>query len=95
MTLAYKSDANWNETHWQNPLFDDLLIKSRAATDPAVRKQMYHDMQEMIHNEAGSVIPVHRNFIDAANDYVKGFTNVPLAPYGGVEGPEFYWIDKA
>ncbi|QYK42208.1 MAG: ABC transporter substrate-binding protein [Paracoccaceae bacterium] len=95
LTLAYKSDANWNESHWKNPMFDDLLIKSRATTDATVRKQMYHDMQEMVHNEAGSVIPVHRNFIDAANDYVKGFTNVPLAPYGGVEGPEYYWIDKA
>jgi peptide/nickel transport system substrate-binding protein len=95
LTLAYKSDANWNETHWKSAAFDDLLIKSRAATDPAVRKQMYHDMQEMVHNESGSVIPVHRNFIDATNDYVKGIPKVPLGPYGGLEGPEFYWIDKA
>lgn len=95
MTLAYKSDANWNDSKWVNPQFDDMLIRARSITDPAARKQIYADMQTLIHEDAGTVIPVHRNFVDGKAGYVKGFTDVPLAPYGGVEGPEYYWIDKA
>ncbi len=95
LTLAYKSDAPWNESRWQNPQFDELLISSRAETDPDRRRQMYHDMQMLVHEGAGSVIPVHRNFVDGVSDYIRGIPSVPLGPYGGLEGPEFYWIDKA
>lgn len=95
LTLAYRSDAPWNESRWQSAQFDDLLIRSRAETDPARRKQMYHDMQMLVHEGAGSVIPVHRTFVDGVSDSIKGIPSVPLGPYGGLEGPEFYWIDRA
>lgn len=94
LTLAYQSTAAWNETKFVNEQFDELLVLSRAETDPDRRRQMYHDMQMLVHEESGSVIPVHRNFVDAAADYIRGIPAVPLAPYGGVEGPEFYWIDR-
>jgi peptide/nickel transport system substrate-binding protein len=95
LTLAYASDARWNDSAWRSEAFDDLLVKSRAATDAGLRRQMYADMQTMIHEQAGTIIPVHRNFVDGVSDRIRGFTSVPLAPYGGMEGPEFYWIDSA
>lgn len=91
LTLAYKSDASWNDSFWKNEKFDDLLLKSRSATDPAVRKQMYCDMQTLIHEEAGTIIPAHRNFVDAVGDYVRGRRAVPLGPFGGGEAVEFLW----
>jgi peptide/nickel transport system substrate-binding protein len=93
LTLAYQSTAKWNDSYWKNAMFDDLLIKARSVTDPAARKQVYADLQTMVHEDAGTVIPVHRNFIDAINSNLRGFPRAPVGPYGGLEGPEFFWID--
>lgn len=93
MTLAYKSDAPWNETYWKNEKFDQLLVAVRGVTDPAVRKQMYCDMQTMIHEESGSITPAFRNYVDAINTNIKGRTSVPLNAFGGAECPEYLWID--
>ena len=51
LTLFFKSDAPWNESRWKNEKFDQLLVAARGETDLAKRKQMYADMQVMIHNE--------------------------------------------
>jgi peptide/nickel transport system substrate-binding protein len=91
MSLAFKSDANWNETYHQNPQFDELLVAARGITDPAARKQAYCDLQTMIHEDNGSIIPLHRNYVDAAADYVRGRTYVPLNNFGGAESPPYLW----
>jgi len=91
LTLGYKSSSKWNETFWKNPQFDDLVTKSLAVTDPTVRKQMYCDMQTIIHEQGGTIIPAHRNYVDAVGSYVEGLTYVPLGDFGGEEAPEFLW----
>lgn len=94
MSIAYHSDAAWNESRWRSPAFDQLLIASRGERDDARRRQMYCDMQEMIRNEAGTVVPLHRAYVGAHKDRVKGLTKSPLAPLGGCEWPEFVWLDE-
>ncbi len=93
MTLSYKSDAAWNESYWKSEQFDELLVGARGVTDPAKRKQMYCDMQTLIHEEGGTILPSHRNYVDAAATSVKGRTYVPLNNFGGAESPEFLWLD--
>ena len=93
LSIAYQSDAAWNESRWQNQQFDQLLIASRAERSEASRRQMYCDMQQLIHSEAGTIIPLHRAYVGAHENAVKGLTNSPLAPLGGCEWPEFVWID--
>ncbi|RKF16288.1 ABC transporter substrate-binding protein [Roseovarius spongiae] len=95
MTLAFKSDAAWNETRWSNEKFDQTLLAVRGVTDPAKRKQMYCDLQTMIHEENGMSIPMHRNYVDAAANYVKGRTFVPLNNFGGAESPVTLWRDDS
>ena len=94
MTLAFKSDAAWNETYHQDPEFDKILVEVRGVTDPAKRKEMYHTLQEKIHNENGTVLPAYRNYVDAVSDKVKGLTHVPLNNFGGAESPVTMWLDS-
>ena len=94
MTLAFKSDAAWNETYHQDPEFDKILVEVRGVTDPTRRKEMYHVLQEKIHNDNGSIIPVYSNYIDAVSDRVKGLTHVPLNNFGGAEAPVTMWVDS-
>ncbi len=91
MSLAFKSDAAWNETRWQNDKFDQALVAVRGVTDPAKRKQMYHDLQMMIVEGNGQGIPLYRNYVDAAASHVKGRTQVPLNNFGGAESPVTLW----
>lgn len=91
MTLAYKSDSNWNETFWKSEKFDKALVEVRGVTDATKRKQMYHDMQMDIHENCGSITPVHLNYTDAVASNVKGLTHVPLNNWGGAEAPPFIW----
>ena len=52
-SLFYKSDAAWNESGWKNPQFDQLLLAARGEADEARRRQMYADMQVMVHEGGG------------------------------------------
>lgn len=93
MTLAYKSDAPWNESAWKNERFDQLLGMARAELDPAKRYEMNCEMQKLISAGAGTLISSHRAYVDGKSTKVKGFPRVPLAAFGGMEWPEFIWLD--
>ncbi|MEM7076530.1 MAG: ABC transporter substrate-binding protein [Pseudomonadota bacterium] len=95
MSLTLHSDAKWNESYWKNEQFDQLLTDVLAVTDPAKRKQMYCDMQTLVHETGGTILPAHLDYVDAAADYVKGRTYVPLNHFGGAESPPTLWRDDA
>ncbi len=91
MTLAFAPDAPWNDTLWKNPRLGKLLVESRAVSEPKKRHEMFCEMQKLIHNGSGMVIPAHRNYLDAKSDKVQGIGRMPLGALGGYEWPEFAW----
>jgi peptide/nickel transport system substrate-binding protein len=93
LSIAYAPDAPWNDTKWNNARMGELLIATRAEKDPVKRKEMYCEMQTLIHNECGIVLPAHMNYIDGISDKVKGIPKVPLANLGAGEWPEFAWLE--
>ncbi len=62
-SLAYKDDAPWNETHWKNPRFNEILLQAKAELDDAKRGEMYRDMALILRDDGGSVIPFYPNFV--------------------------------
>ncbi|MCO4892718.1 ABC transporter substrate-binding protein [Cupriavidus sp. WGtm5] len=92
-TQFFKSDAPWNESRWKSPKFDQLLVAARGETDFAKRKQMYADMQTMIHEEAGIGIPLFLASIDAHATRLKGLSPIPLGGLMGYMFAENVWID--
>ena len=52
---------------------------------------MYCEMQTLISNESGMIIPAHRNYLDAKSDKIEGIGRMPLGSLGGYEWPEFAW----
>ena len=93
LSLAYAPEAPWNDTHWKSERMGELLIASRSVTDPVERKAMYCEMQTLIHNGSGSIIPVFADTIDAKSSKVHGIGKCPLGPLGASEWPEFVWLD--
>lgn len=93
LSVAFAPDAAWNDTRWNHPRMGELLKMSAGETDAARRKEMFCEMQTLIHNESGMVIPNHTNYIDAKQTKVKGIGKSPLGNLGAYEWPEFAWLD--
>jgi len=91
-STAYASNAAWNDTRWRRPRFDQLLIAARAELDTAKRKQMYGEMQRMIHDDGGAIIPVFTNFIEAGQSSLRGFVPTPTRQMSGYRAAEKVWF---
>jgi len=64
-TLAYKDDAPWNEAHWQNKRFNELLLQAKAELDDTKRAAQYREMCMIAKDDGGTVIPFFANFVYA------------------------------
>ncbi len=91
--IQFAPGAAWNDTHWNNDRMGELLRTSLAELDPGKRHEMYCEMQTLVHEQSGIVIPAHVNIIDGVNDKVKDIPTVPLGQLGACEWPEFCWLD--
>ena len=67
-TEGYLSTANYNDTFWKNERFDRLLLEARSELDENRRREMYVEMQRMVSNEGGQVVPVFAADLLAASD---------------------------
>ena len=66
-TIGYQAGGNWTDTFWNNPRFEKLLIAGRAELDDAKRNDIYVEMQTIVSNEGGVVIPCFANNVDASS----------------------------
>ena len=69
-TVGYAAGGAWNESFWSNDAFMKLLVEARAELDQAKRAVMYAEMQRLVRNEGGSVIPMYANNVDARSKKV-------------------------
>jgi len=65
-TLAYKDDAAWNESRWQNERFNELLLQAKAELDDTLRAEIYREMGMLARDDGGTVIPFFNNFVYGA-----------------------------
>ena len=92
-TLAYKSDAAWNESRWQNERFNKLLLEAKAELDQERRAEMYHEMCLLMRNDGGTIIPFFNNFVFARGKNVQhsGELAASWACDGG-RAPSRWWF---
>ncbi len=74
-STTYLSSADWNETKFQQPGFDKLLLSARAELDSDKRKAMYRDMALMVRDEGGTIVPMFNDFVNASTIQVKGYVH--------------------
>ncbi len=92
MAIQFGPGAAWNDTYWNNDRMGELLTLSLSETDPVKRHAMYCEMQTLIHNGSGMVIPAFSNINDGVADNIMGIPTVPLGQLGACEWPEFCWL---
>lgn len=92
-SLFFKSDANWNESGWKSEQFDQLLLAARGELDDAKRKQIYGDMQVLIHEKGGIGIPQFNASLDGHTARLKGYGKHPLGGLMGYMYAEHVWLE--
>lgn len=70
-STAYAADAAWNDTHWKNGRFNELLIEARSELDEAKRREMYFEMQQLVRDDGGAVVLAFADYIHAKSDKVQ------------------------
>lgn len=93
-SLLYHSEAPWNESQYKSEKFDNMLVEARGLLDESKRTDMYWEMQEMVANDAGTIIPTYISNIDGVAGSLKGMTSNPLGPMMGFVFPEYVWLDE-
>ncbi len=64
----YATGADWNESHMANEGFMKLLIAGRAELDNVKRREIYVEMQRIVRDEGGAIIPLYMSYVMAASD---------------------------
>ena len=70
-STAYAAGVAWNDTHWNHERFNKLLVEARAELDEAKRAEMYGEMQLLVRDQGGVVIPVFTSYVFAMADKVQ------------------------
>ncbi len=63
----------FNETHWSLPHYVRLYQQANATADPALRRELEHEMQMIDFNEGGYIIPAFIDALDAYSTKITGY----------------------
>lgn len=92
-SLLYASDAPWNESQYKSEKFDRMLLEARGSLDQAKRREIYNEMQVMVSEEAGTIIPAYLTNVDAISAKLKGLEPNPLGGMMGYSFAEYVWLE--
>ena len=92
LSTAWSCNASWPETKWCNETFDSILAASKTETDPAKKKAMMWDLQELAHSDGGAIIFAFPSNLDAHSVKVNGAVPHAAAPFNGGRIAEQVWL---
>ena len=82
-STAYAADAAWNDSFWKHGHFNELLLKARSELDTGKRNAMYAEMQTIVSDDGGVLIPMFANYVMATSDKVD---HGPVAANWAMDG---------
>ena len=71
---AYEAGVPWNDSQWDgddSARFQELLLLARAELDSDTRQAQYFEMQEILRDEGGVLIPMFANYVQAVNNRIS------------------------
>ncbi len=92
-STGYAPGAAWNDTDWDHEAFNKLMIEARAELDEGKRSGMYHEMQRIMRDEGGVVVPMFANaVVGRSEDIAHGEDVSALKPFDGRRIIERWWL---
>ena len=86
-STAYASGADWNDTFWEHEKFNKMLVEARGELDEPKRREMYFEMQRILSDEGGVVVPMFNNFVFALSTKLEHHPE--MSATGELDGNRF------
>jgi len=94
LRLGYAATADWNEGFFQNERFNQLLTQVTSELDPEVQREMYWEMQALLNEKGGSVIPMFGNYVFAVSTKLGHGKMSGIADLDGQKLAERWWFNE-
>ena len=91
-STAYADGAAWNDAYWSNERFNQLLVEARAELDTTKRAEMYAEMQLLVRDEGGTVIPIFADYLMARSNKLAHGPVATNTEMDGLRLPERWWF---
>ena len=91
-SVAYAAGAPWNDSRWNHDRFNQLLKTARAELDDSKRQQMYGEMQRLVRDEGGVIIPMYNQIVEGRT---KKLAHGPVSAHMELDGhknTERWWF---
>lgn len=72
LSSTFLAGGPWNDTKYNSPKFDKLLIDARVEASDAKRRAMYAEAQSMLSEEAGMICFAIGDFLDGCSTKLMG-----------------------
>jgi peptide/nickel transport system substrate-binding protein len=82
----------FNESHWNNARFNELLVAARGEADTAKRRQMYWEIQRIVSDEGATIIPVFANYVTLVSAKIGHDKVSPMWILDGYKATERWWF---
>ncbi|RVT82050.1 ABC transporter substrate-binding protein [Rhodobacteraceae bacterium CCMM004] len=72
-STAYEAGVPWNDSQWDekdSARFQELLVMARANLDSDSRRDQYFEMQQILRDEGGVLVPMFANYVQAISSKV-------------------------
>ncbi len=70
---AYEEGVPWNDSQWDSgdsARFQELLLSARAELDSDKRREQYTEMQQILRDDGGTLVPMFANYVQAVNNRI-------------------------
>lgn len=91
-SAGYAKGAAWNDTFWDNERFNSLLVAARAELDETLRAEMYREMQGMLRDDGGALIPLFANYVGATSNKIGHDALAANWDLDGLRSAERWWF---
>ncbi|PVA07692.1 ABC transporter substrate-binding protein [Thalassorhabdomicrobium marinisediminis] len=73
-SIAYEEGVPWNDSQWgseDSARFQELLVSARTELDTDKRREQYYEMQQILRDDGGILLPMFSNFVQAVNNRIQ------------------------
>jgi peptide/nickel transport system substrate-binding protein len=91
-SIEYAADAKWNDAYWKHERFNKLLKLARAELDEKKRREMYVEMQHIVRDQGGVVVPMFANYVMGLTEKVQHGKMGANWDLDGLRSVERWWF---
>ena len=91
---GYAPGAAWNDTQWDDEHFNRLRLQAQAELDTSKRRDIYTEMQRILRDDGGAIVPFFANFVMARTPRLQHGELASDNTFDGQRIAERWWMTE-